>query len=281
MARCLLLIGVSLACLILVSCEATSKRGELTTVSEGWLIRPGSPAGYLKKQVGEIVPVASTSVSRDLFVRYDAQGGPTYWSPGWTATLDFTGIAWDNAKAGTLIHPQFVVFASHFQRRKGETLTFHERSGRAVKRKIARKAIIHRITNPDLTVAMLDRPVPSTITHYPIPPAGHDYRVLNGAPLLVTDKERKVHLFRINRVSQEGFEQLGARPALGHEFGAAFSERLERGDSGHPAFVVVQGKLVLASTLKGGGWASKGPFFGGDRIQRSLMAAMAKLRESS
>ena len=112
-------------------------------------------------------------------------------------------------------------------------MIFHDRQGLPVRRKIVSKSIIYRIQSPDVTVAKLDSPVPSRITHYPLLPMGHDYRVLNGASLLVTDKERQVHLFRINR--------------------------------------------VMVSTLKGGGWASSGPFFGGVRLQTALIAAIAKL----
>jgi len=265
-----------IAVLFLVSCEATTQVGNLTMISEGWLVRPGSPSKYLRGQLNEVAPEVFTPRDKELFANY-TESGPSVWSSGWASKLDFTGVAWDDAKAGTLIHPQFVVFASHFARRKGETLTFHDRSGRPIKRKIAGRAMIHRIKDPDLTVAMLDAPVPPSVAHYPILTAGHDYRVLNGAPLLITDKERKVHVFRINRVSQTGYEQIGARPALGHEYGSGLSERLEKGDSGHPAFILVNGRLVLASTLKGGGWASKGPFFGGRTVQAALHRAILKL----
>ena len=270
----------SVFCFVFAGCENTSQLGSLTVVSEGWLIRPGSPSKYLKRQLTQVAPDAISAADKEVFAAYE-ESGPSVWSTSWTSKLDFTGVAWDNAKAGTLIHPQFVVFASHFARRKGESLTFHDRAGRPVKRKIARRAMIHRIKDPDFTVAMLDQPVPPTVTHYPILPVGHDYRVLNGAPLLVTDKERKVHLFRINRVSRTGYEQIGARPALGHEYGSGLAERLEKGDSGHPAFVLVNGRLVLASTLKGGGWATTGPFFGGSKIQAALQQAIKRLAGSS
>ena len=242
-------------------------------------MRPGSPSRFLEKQSAQVIPVRPAESERSLFVHYD-KNGQSWRAPHWASKLDFTGVAWDSAKAGTLIHPQFVVFASHFPRRKGETLVFHDRSGRPVRRKILGRVIVNRIKDPDLTVAMLDAPVPSSIRHYPILPPGHNYRVLNGAPLLVTDKERKVHVFRINRVSQAGYEQIGARPALRHEYGAAWGERLEKGDSGHPAFIILKGRLVLVSTLKGGGWASKGPFFGGQRNQRAMIGAMASLEEA-
>ena len=243
-------------------------------------MRPGSPSNYLKRQLTDLAPEAVSARDKELFARY-SKSGPSVWSDGWTSKLNFSGVAWDAPQAGTLIHPQFVVFASHFPRRKGESLTFHDRAGRPVKRKIFARAMINRVTNPDLTVAMLDQPVPSTVTHYPLLPVGHDYRVLNGAPLLITDKERKLHLFRINRVSRNGFEQIGARPALGHEYGSGLAERLEKGDSGHPAFVLVNGRLVLASTLKGGGWASKGPFFGGSKVQAAIQRAITKLAGSN
>jgi hypothetical protein len=270
----ILLLG--LFSLFLIGCQSVTSNEPLQMAPSGWLIRPGSPSNYLNGQLRAILPDTPGGDGKRLFRKYQAKG-QSWWEPHWALNLDFTGVAWDSAKAGTLIHPQYMVFASHFQRRLGEEVIFHDRQGLPVRRKIVSKSIIYRIQSPDVTVAKLDSPVPSRITHYPLLPMGHDYRVLNGASLLVTDKERQVHLFRINRVSQQGFEQIGSRPALEHEFGYAWQERLEKGDSGHPAFLVVKGQLVMVSTLKGGGWASSGPFFGGVRLQTALIAAIAKL----
>ena len=251
--------------LLFSGCQSVESNGPLKVASSFWLIRPGSPSKYLNGQLKDLLPEVPGGHDKQLFARYHSKGR-SWWTPNWTAGLDFTGVAWDTAKAGTLIHPQYV---------------FHDRHGQPVHRKIAAKSIIHRIQSPDVTVARLDRPVPARIAHYPVLPVGHDYRVLNGAALLVTDKERQVHVFRINQVSQRGFEQVGARPALENEFGAAWQERLEKGDSGNPAFLVIKGRLVLVSTLKGGGWASSGAFFGGKRLQDELIAAMRKLSEST
>ncbi len=260
----------------MAGCAGPTQRGPLTLASSGWLIRPGMPQRYLDKELQAVLPLQKGSGAERLFVFYQEKG-QSQWFPNWAGKLDFTGVAWDDAKAGVLIHPQYVVFASHFPRRVGETLTFHDRSGRPIQRKLTARRRIHQIRNPDVTVGKLDQPVPDTVTSYPLLPTGIDYRVLNGAPLLVTDKERKVHVFRINRVSQHGYEKIGARPALGEELGSGWSERLERGDSGHPAFVVVGGRLVLVSTLKGGGWGTLGPFFGGERLQRAVLRAIATL----
>ena len=241
-------------------------------------LRRGGPAEYLNAQLRSLIPSVPKAGDKQIFAHYAAKNR-SVWASNWTRALDFSGVAWDSSKAGTLVHPQFVVFASHFQRRLGEELTFHDRLGQPVRRKIAAKVVVHTVRSPDVTVARLNLPVTERVAHYPILPAGFDYGVLSGAALLVTDKQRSVHLFRINRVSQEGFEELGARPALGEEFGAAWQERLEKGDSGHPAFVVIKGKLVLVSTLKGGGWSSTGPFYGGQRLQSAIVAAMEELGE--
>ncbi len=266
---------------MLVGCQSPdTMHGPLRVHSSSWLVRPGSPSKFLNRQLASVIPASPSTADKQLFANYDADG-PSTWAANWTRNLDFTGVAWDSAKAGTLIHQQYVVFASHFPRRLGEELTFHDREGVVVKRRIASKKIIHRVRTPDVTVARLDRPVPETIAHYPMLPLGHNYRpVLVGAPLIVTDKQRQVHLFRINRLERQGYEELGARPGMGRELAAAWRERLEKGDSGHPAFILINGRLILVSTLKGGGWASKGPFFGGRRLQTAIVAAMSALEPS-
>ena len=154
---------------------------------------------------------------------------------------------------------------------------FHDRSGLPCKRRLTHKKTIYRIGSPDVTVGQLDSPVPSTIAHYPLLPAGYDYRLLNGAKFLITDKERRVHVFRVNRINQTGYEEIGGRKGFGDRIHANWHKRLVAGDSGHPAFVIVNGQLVLVSTLKGGGWASHGPFFGGNTLQRAIIKAIDQL----
>lgn len=253
-------------------------QGPLTVYADTWLDGLAKPATYLEKQLAQRLPASPGVTDRRLFTEYRPEG-PSVWAPHWPASLDFSGVAWDDPRAGTLIHPQYVVFASHFPRRLRQPIVFHDRAGQRVERQLVSKRIIHQILHPDLTVARLDRPVPSTVAHYPLLTMGpYPSRSLVGAPLLVTDKERRVHLFRINRILRKrGFELLGARPPLGSELGAGWQERLEKGDSGHPAFVVIDGRLVLVSTLKGGGWASVGPFLGGARMQKAVKAAIAHL----
>ncbi len=264
--------------LLLSGCQAPViiQRGPLSVSSELWLDWPGSPANYLERQfAARKFPLAPREEDRQLFATYDVDRQVT-WSTGWAATLDLSGVAWDSPRAGTLIHPRYVVFASHFPRRVDEELTFHDREGRPLVRKIVAKRKIHRIRTPDLSVARLDRPVPDTVATYPLFGLGtHSPHTLVGAPLIVTDQERRAHVFRINQVTRrQGFVIVVARPPLGRELGAAWQERLQRGDSGHPAFTLLGGRLVLVSTLKGGGWTCQGPFMGDGRLQNAVAGAI-------
>ncbi len=260
----------------LAGCSVSPEpRGPLMVAGDGWMQRLGSPASYLEKQVQSLTPGIPTAADKRLFARYGESRA--YWAPNWLWKLDFTGIAWDAPQAGTLVHPRYVVFASHFPRRRGRTVLFHDRAGQPVRRKIVASQRINRIATPDVTIARLDRPVPQTIAHYPLLPPGYDYRLLNGGPLLVTDKERQIHRFQINRIRQTGFGEIGARPPLEADAGMSWHERLERGDSGHPAFVVIDGRLVLISILQGGGWAFRGPFFGCMRLQDALITAIHEM----
>lgn len=235
-------------------------------------------ATHLNKEVDRLAPFIPGPMDKALFLHYDAKG-LARWSNNWTRNLDFTGVAWDSSKTGTLIHPQYLVFASHFQRRIGEEVVFHDRAGIPVRRHIAAKRTINRMGDPDVALARLDRPVPDSIAVYPLLPEGPDYKGLLGAKILVTDKERKVHLFWLNRLDafKSGYLSVGARKGLGHELAERWHERLIGGDSGNPSFLIVDGKLLLLSTLRGGGWGAKGPFFGDRQLKATLAKAMREM----
>ena len=264
---------------LLIGCETTNTNGPLQTVGTLWIHHPKGAVNYLNKQVDRLAPAIPGPADKALFLKYH-KDGTAHWSPNWASRLDFTGIAWDSPRAGVLIHPSYVLFASHFQRRVGETLVFHDRHGHPHRRRLSKKKTIHRIGSPDVTVGQLDRPVPNSITHYSILPPGYDYRLLNGAKFLITDKERRVHIFRVNRVHQSGFEQIGGRKGFEANMHPNWHKRLVAGDSGHPAFLIINEQLVLLSTLRGGGWASQGPFYGGPNLQKSIIEAIASMQSS-
>lgn len=211
---------------------------------------------------------------KEIFTQYRRNSVST-WSPSWTRRLDFSGVAWDNPRAGCLIHPRFVVYSSHFQRSVGELLVFHDRDGYPVSRKILAKKTINRIGEPDITVGMLDRPVPSGVRHYPMGPEGRELGL--GTKLLVTDRDRRVHIFEISQIQEGRYEELIARPGFPKRIRPEWSKRLVRGDSGHPAFVLSEGRLALAATLRGGGWAFRGPYYGGSRVRDAVEEAMREL----
>lgn len=263
------------------SSTGTRSKGPLTLAGDSWMFIPGAKVSYLDKQLWKAAPEVPGPGDKDLFADYRADGKST-WSSNWTRRLDFTGVAWDDPKAGVLIHPQYLICASHFPRRLGSSVVFHDRQGHPVIRVVTARKRIGRAGYPDVTVMRLDRPVPAAVSHYPILPPGYDYRLLNGAKLLVTDQERKVHLFRINRVNTTvTYELLGARKALPSELDPRWHEHLEKGDSGNPSFLIIDGRLVLVSTLRGGGWGAKGPFYGGRRVQLALEAAIAVLEREA
>ena len=96
------LLGV-LGLLALIGCE-TRSTGPLTTVGTLWIHRPSGAAKYLTKQVDLLAPAIPGNADKDLFQRYQ-NDGMSVWATNWTSRLDFTGVAWDSPRAGTLIHP--------------------------------------------------------------------------------------------------------------------------------------------------------------------------------
>ena len=263
---------------LFMGCGTIQPQGPLSFAAARWIYHPKGAVSYLNKQLNLLAPAIPSPTDKEVFARY-RKDGVAQWSTNWTANLDFTGVAWDSPRAGVLVHPRYVLFASHFQRRTGETLVFHDRTGRPHRRRLLKKKTIHRVGTPDVTVGQLDLPVPNSITHYAVLPPGYDYRLLNGAKFVVTDYARRVHLFRINRVQQSGYEQVGGRKGIGTDIHSDWHKHLVPGDSGHPAFLVIQGRLVLLSTLKGGGWASQGPFYGGPTLQNAIVRAIAVMEE--
>lgn len=183
--------------------------------------------------------------------------------------IDWTGVsAWNQPydgyssryqKAGTLISPRHIVLANHWYMPVNSTLLFVSNSNEMVYRTLS---AVQPIAGTDITIGVLDSDVPDSVTYYPIiasstlqalikkyePTSGYDI------PMVAFDQEKKAIVRSLNAVSTfitHSTYVTGSRSFL--------SESLVGGDSGSPAFIVVDNRPILLFTHY---TASGGPFLG-------------------
>ncbi len=175
----------------------------------------------------------------------------------WTervSSIDLTGISpWNsregNRRAGTLITPRHIAFATHYSLSPGDTVHFVANDNTVVVRTVS---AIRTVSGTDITLGLLNADVPSSITHYPIISFSDFNKMITDeylyrfATLVLDQEEKALVLDGINTypLTQSGFPVRDSitQPRL------SFSEALISGDSGNPTFIIVGGKPVLIET---------------------------------
>ena len=239
---------------------------------------PLTIADYLNEQMGTLVPAIPTEDDKQIFAHYSSVG-QSEWADNWTEALDFSGVAWDDNRAGTLISEQYITYARHFARPDGSTVRFTDRDGDIVERTITNQdfpwfeAFALRT---DIQIARLNEPVPPTVATYPLFPCHIDHEELTGAKLLVTHQLRGLGMAKIasfhsfeydhdedpETPSLPDHEVITAQPD-GSVIDPAWTHQVISGDSGHPNFFIIEGQLVLVSHHTFKGKNAKGPYYGG------------------
>lgn len=164
--------------------------------------------------------------------------------------------------AGVLVSPRHVLFATHYAPSSGTTIRFVAADNTVVTRTITALSVVGTPVNyyPDLTVGVLDSDVPGTIAFARILPDNWAAKLptLTGTtaadsllvPSLGLDQEEKAIVSDLLSISASvSF----APPA--NQSRRTFYEDKIGGDSGNPAFLIVNGQLVLMTcwTFGGGG----------------------------
>ncbi len=164
--------------------------------------------------------------------------------------------------AGVLVSPRHVLFATHFAPSSGTTIRFVAADNTVVNRTLTALAVVGTPSNyyPDLTVGVLDSDVPGTIAYARILPDNWATKLpaLTGTtagdtllvPSLGLDQEEKAIVSDLLSIAASvSF----APPA--NQSRRTFYEDKIGGDSGNPAFLIVNGQLVLMTcwTFGGGG----------------------------
>jgi hypothetical protein len=207
-----------------------------------------------------------------LFLAYDPNG-EVRWNKGWPGQVDLTGVAWDSPRTATAITARHVVMAAHYSRKIDDTLVFHDHDGKRHARTLVNTVSLGGPPNhTDITVGLLDRPLPDQIKTYPLLEPATDYADrLAGGLVLVTDHERRLFIHEIMFVSTKSL-----RFTFSPECKESMQKSLFRGDSGNPSFLWMRGEPVFVETHTMGG-AGAGPFYSAPTQFQALKEAMKNL----
>ncbi len=194
---------------------------------------------------------------------------PNAWTSALTP-LDFTGVAgWTDAgwpligwgdqvfytHGETLISPRHYLTAAHLPDVNGSKIGFLDPNGNQVIRTVVNN---YTIPNTDINIGVLDSDVPNTITHYPI---------MNSATLknLIQKTDPNPNLdVPIVDFNQDSFALVHSMYSLvdrwisHHPYASgprsSFSKpNIRSGDSGSPAFIIIDNQPVLLLTETSGG----------------------------
>ncbi len=193
--------------------------------------------------------------------------GDSVMAGGWSSGMDLSGVSFDQRMTATLVSRRHVVMATHFQRRVGEKVIFHDRRGKYLLRTLVKT----RAVFGDVAVGLLDEPVPAGYRVYPLPEVTENPERLIGRPVMVTDQNRRLFFHKVKVVS---------RVEIAFEYDVAdthgWGKKLIKGDSGNPSFLISGNELVLLETHSTGG-PGAGPFFGSTILQEKLKQVMAEM----
>jgi len=188
----------------------------------------------------------------------------------WASAYDLTCISpwnsyddpgqWDNRhRAGTLVTPRHVIFATHFdQIPTNQVLRFIDQDNNIIERTLVSKKRhpdYYRYY-PDLTIGLLDSDVPTNAISYAkvLPDNFPDYiGTAKGIPALCLDQEEKALIADLREISDSGSSRkttLFSYPSISSR--AGYSEPLIGGDSGNPSFFILNQELVLLTVWTGG-----------------------------
>jgi hypothetical protein len=238
----------------------------------------GSLAAHCSEAVDSRIAGRDPATAKAIFATQDHVASVYVRNPAcWCADVDLTCLSpWNsdggNNKAGTLISPRHILFAKHYRIATGATVRFVTADDQLIERTMTAR---HDVADADLCVGLLDGDVPASIGFARVLPAdaldylpGAGYRV----PGLLLDQEEKALVGDLTAQSFNSFSAPTDPQRL------AFHEETIGGDSGNPAFLLIDTgngvEPVLATTWTGGGGGS-GPNI--SALHDEINAAMTTL----
>ena len=233
---------------------------------------------HATKQVESRLQGKDPTSSKNIFSLMDHNSAKYERNPqGWAQDLDLSPISpWNSAGAnrlaGTLVSPKHIVYATHYQMPIGAKIRFVTGNNQVVERTLTGKispSVIQNTYFPDITVGVLDSDVPEAIGFAKILPTNWQQHLNpNGfrVPCLALDQEEKALVSDLFHLSRSAVFTYPNR-----QKSREFSESIVAGDSGNPAFMVVDKQLVLI-TIWTFGDAGSGTFITNqkDEINRAM-----------
>lgn len=272
------------------------RRGDGGTLPENAVV-----IDYLDRELASLgFPKEPGPKDKEIYDRYSYSADAEWAKEGWLSKLDFSGVSQNFYTAGTLIHPQYIVLAKHMSKSKGSRYSktvFHDRrTGKYVEREVVdHRDVVYTDpnygkpgmvveVNTDVRVCKLNAPVPPGVRHYPLLPPGLPYgKLLEGARVLVLDKDRKVHIMEIAEIATDEVANFACASRQPKRTDLRWWKEMVRGDSGHPSFLYYEGNLVLLEThtTKGPrGLGTAGAFYGNRKVQTALAAAVEEMERN-
>ena len=198
----------------------------------------------------------SMEVNGKIFTSQDHASSTYVRNPDlWCSDLDITCASpWNSSgghkRAGTLVTPRHVIGAAHYEYSVGAVVRFVEKDGTVHDRTVTGKARHPDYSPhiPDLTIYTLDSDLPDTIKPCAVMPSDYTSYLVNEqvkTACLGLDQEEKALIIDWN---SGGRMRTPTDPNR-----LIFHENKISGDSGNPAFIIVDGELVLMTVWTWGG----------------------------
>lgn len=218
---------------------------------------------HVNNQIDSRLKLSDSNSGLSLYTDRPASLGANWTrnSSSWTqknTPIDFTGIMGSNDDlahhanniyqgGAALITPRHFITANHFRFEKGTTMNFYTSSGALVSRKMVDS---YTIPSTDITIGLLDSDVDSTISYYPIIKSSvfnslilkpNNYYYID-LPIVVFNQYGQA-LVRslIKKDIPNVIDHLQYISGLRSDY----SKNLITGDSGQPAFIIVNNKPIL------------------------------------
>lgn len=195
----------------------------------------------------------------------------------WLKGIDFSCVSpWNSAggrqRAGTLISKRHIVFAKHFPFWQGVRIVFVGEDGGVCPCYIeATKAI----EKTDIMIGLLNAEVTPNIIPAKLLSKSAAKRIGSGAglPVVTFNQHEQAFLTELNPINTNQFFSISSR-IPSKDLYRQFRAKIIVGDSGNPAFLLLDGKPVLVYCLHGGGCGSGPPLH---LYRREIQAAMDEL----
>lgn len=206
--------------------------------------------------------VFSAEISKPIYSIQNHESNTYIRNTGcWINDIDLTCVSpWNSFdgvnKAGTLISPRHIIFAAHYQINNGAQIRFIDNHNNTITRTMRNK-VTHPGYSPfypDISIGILDSDVPESIKFAKILPSNwseylpslsNNYRI----PALAIDAEEKALVTDLYDL--DGFASF-IQPCS-CAFRLSFFEDIILGDSGNPAFLIINNEAVIITIWTYGG----------------------------